>query len=100
MSEQNVVGDAAQQMEMCILSSVEDYNRIRTGPELWKWCHGKSVLGKLAGELGMQTSILERRVMKLWTDGLLPWPDPIVELRAWLECLQPAQVPWKVPRDI
>lgn len=82
--------DVANRWEAAVSAAATEYSIVRTGSALWKSCLGKQALSKVAKAMGLSSSTtLERHVVQLWTDEVVPPPDEVVALRAYVASLRP-----------
>jgi len=82
--------DAAKGSEVraAIISAVDAYRTSRLRSDFWENVSGKPILKALSSQLGYRnTQVLERQIMKLWSDGGVSEPTAIEELRAYVRTI-------------
>jgi hypothetical protein len=89
IAAQSLEENAAEMLEKVLVTSAQAYDDLRTSPDLWRWCYGKSVIGPFCKKLRINDEVFERAIMRLWIDDVVPWPEPVMRFRDWLHGLQP-----------
>ena len=83
--------DLRPKVRVWLETAIEKYRELRETEELWMKCSGKQVLSMLPPRLGIASrDHLERQVIKLLADGTIPTPEPLIELRGYVDGLSAA----------
>jgi hypothetical protein len=71
--------------------AIAEYSDLRDSDELWRECSGKQVLGALPPRLGIASrEDMERQVIQLFESCQIEAPDPLNELRDYIESISAA----------
>jgi hypothetical protein len=71
-----------------LFRAFREYEALRTGADLWKFCMGKQVVKPVANILGFATAeVLERNVLHLWKSNEIMVPPEVDALRKYMKSL-------------